>query len=312
MGGIGVSGNGTAFLVFSYSSITYNISTMAAAGPMGTIDWSDPVLLETGDGTYSGTPPPDGPRWGDYVGIAADPMGSAAVWQSDEVPTSDGKWRTSVSRLVVDALPPTPPGAPNQALVAGSQLTDTVPVRISWAAATDPGSGVAEYDIDVNQFGTGFSRGWTSGTNWVINREWYKPYSATAINRSYRYRVDARDAVGNTSAQVTSSGLTANIYQQNNGVSYTGTWRIASSTLYSATFTFAGRSVAFLTYRGPARGRVKIYVDGRYKGTFTLTSSVTKARNLFYAIGFPTSGSHKLKLVVASGRVDVDGFVVLK
>ena len=43
-----------------------------------------------------------------------------------------------------------------------------------------------------------------------------------------------------------------------------------------------------------------------------MTSSTTKYRNLAYVVGFPTSGTHTLKLVVYSGRVDIDAFVVLK
>jgi len=57
---------------------------------------------------------------------------------------------------------------------------------------------------------------------------------------------------------------------------------------------------------------VKVYVDGSYKGTITLTSPATKYRYIAYATTFTATGTHTIKLVVASGRVDVDGFIVLK
>ncbi len=67
-----------------------------------------------------------------------------------------------------------------------------------------------------------------------------------------------------------------------------------------------------MTTRASSRGKVKVYVDGSYKGTITLTSSATKYRYIAYATTFTATGTHTIKLVVASGRVDVDAFIVLK
>ncbi|MFN8631413.1 MAG: hypothetical protein U0838_14180 [Chloroflexota bacterium] len=73
-----------------------------------------------------------------------------------------------------------------------------------------------------------------------------------------------------------------------------------------------GSSFGFVTTKGSAYGKAKVYVDGKLKTTLNLKSSVTKYRNLAYVISFATSGSHTIKIVVASGRVDVDAFVVLR
>jgi hypothetical protein len=38
----------------------------------------------------------------------------------------------------------------------------------------------------------------------------------------------------------------------------------------------------------------------------------TGCRDLAYVVSFSTSGTHTIKVVVVSGRVDVDAFVVLR
>ena len=47
--------------------------------------------LAAGTGTY------DGVRWGDYVGVAADPLGTGAAWFSHETVATGGGWRRSDS-----------------------------------------------------------------------------------------------------------------------------------------------------------------------------------------------------------------------
>jgi len=83
-----------------------------------------------------------------------------------------------------------------------------------------------------------------------------------------------------------------------------------------ATFSFAGRSVAFLSYKSSTRGSVKIYVDGVYKKTVSLYSTTVRTRQLVFSYSWAAYGSHKLRLVVVGTaghpRVDVDGFAVLK
>jgi hypothetical protein len=53
-------------------------------------------------------------------------------------------------------------------------------------------------------------------------------------------------------------------------------------------------------------------VDGVLATTLTLTSGRTRGRNLAWAFTFGRSGTHTIRVVAASGRVDVDAFVVLR
>ena len=318
MPGIGVSGDGTAFMVYSRSSSTNHPRIEAVADPASADTWSSPVVIEESDAGYGGQ------RWGDYVGVAADPSGTAAVWQANEVAADDQTWRTVVSRLLLDRVNPTVT-TPVQTLLAGTTLgRQAVAVRTAWTGA-DAGSGVASYRVRVDQFGTGFQPATYTPATSITRAEAWKPYPSTA-NASYRYEVTAIDAAGNESASPVSAALHPTVYQQTPRVAYTGTWTTSKSSSYSggsarsstsvgSTATFSStlaRSIGFVTYRASNRGKVRIYLDNVYKGTFRITSSTTRARYILYVANFSSAGTHKIKLVVASGRVDVDAFVVLR
>jgi hypothetical protein len=316
MGGIGFSGDGTLFVSFSQSSPTDYVSTLATAQYAGT--WQPSILVQAGLFTYAGA------RWGDYVGVATDPAGSAAVWQSNQVADELGGWETQVSRLVFDLLSPTASG-PNQALIAGTTVGPyTVPVRVTWTAS-DAGSGVARSWLYTDQFTTGLaSAGAVAGTS--VTRSHYWRLSTSAVNVSYQYGVAPQDGYGNIASIVTGSRLSPVVYQQaSSAFSYSSGWKNSSSSSflggsakYSSTagkfvtFRASGRSFGFVSFRNSTRGKVKVYVDGVLKATVTLKSATTRARYISYVASFASSGTHTIKLVVVKGRVDVDAFVVIR
>ena len=314
--GIGMSGDGTLFLVHSWSSPTAYIANSAYAYASGT--WSNGITLDDPGYTYTGT------RWGDYVGVAADPSGTAAVWQANEFPAADGTWATSVSRLVLDGTAPTAT-APVQTLLAGTTVGQfTVPVRVTWSG-TDAGSGITRWWHSQDQFHTGFQPPSASTASAITRNHWWEAYGDTA-DTSYRYQVQAEDDAGNLSTTPAGPYLTPTVYNQTmSSFAYSAGWTSTSSTSYLqgsakysttagryVTFTASGRAMGFVSYKGSTRGKVRVYVDGVYKGLITLTSSTSKARQIVFATSWATSGTHSIKLVVYSGRVDVDGFVVLR
>ena len=281
------------------------------------------IPVATSDASYGGN------RWGGYAGIATDPSGTDAVWQTGQTVDSDGHWRTQVSRLVLDSTFPTAT-APKQELIKGSALGQyqavpaTVPVKVSWTGA-DAGSGVARYSLEVRDRGLGFRIATTTPGTTYTNLQTWKPAGSTA-NYSWQYRVTPEDDGGNIGDPATGSLLTPTNYQQTHSAfTYSTGWSSSSNAKYSggsvkysskvgasASFKTSGRSFGFVTTRASTRGKVKVYVDGSYKGTITLTSSATKYRYIAYATTFTATGTHTIKLVVASGRVDVDAFIVLK
>jgi hypothetical protein len=101
MGGVGYAGNGTLHVVWTRSSATagdfpssyhaYQLPTDAA----NTRSASFPLSGGVGVGGYTGN------RWGDYVGVAQDPIVPSSVWQANQYAggTDTDEWKTYVSRL---------------------------------------------------------------------------------------------------------------------------------------------------------------------------------------------------------------------
>jgi hypothetical protein len=319
LGGIGYSTDGTLFLSYTQSSAGEFPSTYAAAFRAGA--WSSPVRVRAGSTSY------DGGRWGDFTGVALDPAGTAAVWQANETPNADGDWQTQVTRLVLDLVPPVA-GAPKQALVTGSTLgTSTLPVRITWSA-TDPGSGVAATQVNCDVRHGGLAACATTTHLSVTRSERWKRSYQVAADSSYGYAIVARDAYGSRSPRRIGSTLTPTVYEQNSAhITWRGSWLTATGTASgysggstrrtsrvgaSATFITSGRSFGFVTSLGPAGGRARIYADGVLATTLTLTNSRVRTRDIAWTTTFARSGTHTIRVVVVSGRVDVDAFVVLR
>jgi hypothetical protein len=315
MGGIGLAGNGDLVVTYALSSPSTFVSS-AVAGRSAVYGDQDEFLLDEGSATYNGT------RWGDYVGVAADPLASSAVWLVGETAAGDGTWQTSIARVVShDVTAPTAPvSPPRPALIAGTSFPSfTEPVRISWGASTDAGSGVARYELSTNTAGSGFDRPATvTGTSVVRSLE---------VGVSYQFRVRSVDVVGNASPWVTGPAFRPLVKQQTSATFTTG-WSTSTSSRYSggsvkysssagkyAQFSFTGRSVAFVTTKAASRGSVKIYLDGVYKRTISTYRSSTLFRQIVYQFAWPTAGSHKIRFVVVgtSGhpRVDVDAILYL-
>jgi hypothetical protein len=97
MGGVGLAGNGILDVVWTASSTTagdfpssitaYQLPTDAVNSLRGL------KTLKSGTDVYTGS------RWGDYVGVAQDPIVPSAVWQANQYSGGGTEWKTFVSRL---------------------------------------------------------------------------------------------------------------------------------------------------------------------------------------------------------------------
>jgi len=311
-GGIGMSRNGTLFVTYSQSSATDNIAFYAnrvVGGVLGT-----PQLLDTSDGTTAEN------RWGDYAGVATDPIGAGTVWASHMLVDNVGEWRTTVARLLVDTEAPTNPGSAAASALVSTQLTATPNYRITWPGSVDASSGSVTYaveqSVDNGPYG---APTWTTGAAIV---------RALSLGHTYRFRVTAFDLLGNSSGTVIGALQQPLLFQS--PTSKTGTWKTSTASGFtggttwyataagaSATFKSTGvRSLGFVTTRAPSRGKFKVYIDGVLKGTFTAYSTTTTFRRIAYHVTFASPGTHSIKIVVVGGgthpRVDVDAFLVLK
>ena len=320
MPGIGMSRDGSRFLTYSSSSDTAYPSIVATAMPIG-YGWLDsPVTVATSDSSYTGT------RWGDFAGVAPDPLGSSTVWQEHEVSVG-GQWQTVVSRLMVDGTAPVQTGVARQSLITGSTVAGlTLPVRVSWPGASDPGSGVADYWVYETSGGSGsFYVGSSHGTTLPRHHFWTYAGGPTV---PYAYVVAAQDDADNGGVGVASAAAAAIVYDQDqSGYTWGPGWRTSgTSAAYlggkarytsrvGATVSFRTphiQAIGLVSYRSSTRGKARVYVDGVNRGVITFKSSTVRARNLVWTGTFSSGATHTIKLVVISGQVDVDAFVVLR
>jgi hypothetical protein len=97
----------------------------------------------------------------------------------------------ATSPVIVDGTAPTP------TLAAPSGSTSATTIPVSWGAS-DGGSGVAHYDVEVSRDGHAF-------TTWLTATTQRSDTYAGSLGSRYRFRVRAADSMGNLSDYVTSS-----------------------------------------------------------------------------------------------------------
>ena len=236
--------------------------------------------------------------------------------------TADGLTRTATATLVVtDASPPSV-SAPSSRLLAPGQLgAGSAPGRTTWAASD--ASGISAYALETQVSGGT----WTSVPLWSPTAVSLSPQWAFAVPT--RYRLQATDGVGNVSAwaygptfsnYLTEQTATPIRYSSGWGTTLTpyasgGSLKYTSSSGASASLSFSGAGISWVSYLGPSRGSAKVYIDGVYAGTVNLNSSTYVAKQVVFARTWATNGTHTIKIVnlASSGhpRIDLDAFVRL-
>ncbi|MEW2130373.1 N-acetylmuramoyl-L-alanine amidase [Streptomyces sp. NPDC005435] len=222
-----------------------------------------------------------------------------------------GKTTTSASATVIaDTTAPTYPTAPSAKLRTGTVNTAGIPVTVSWKAADDNGLR---------------SQAATSPTAAALTSTATSWSTTAKAATSTKFALKATDFAGITAtASVT---RTATLVQES-AAKTTGTWTKKSSSSYlggaslgssaknaSLTWTFKGRSVAWIASRASTSGQVKIYLDGTLQSTVDLKSATTQYRQAMWTKSWSGAAQHTLKIVVVgtSGRpaVTTDGIAVL-
>ncbi|MFF7384171.1 N-acetylmuramoyl-L-alanine amidase [Streptomyces griseoluteus] len=291
----GAGRSGTGYVTGTAATVRWSTSTPAA-------------LLSGAEVLVDGT----------SVAKAAGTATSAAVTLSPgrhtvQVRATHVSGRTTTSAAVTvtaDTTRPTYPTAPSAQLGKGTVNTAAVPVTLTWKAADDNGLRSQAATSPTAKTLTAASTSWSTTAK-----------SATAT----KFGLSATDLAGNTAtASVT---RTATLVQES-AAKATGTWTKRSSSSYlggysagsgtanaSLTWTFKGRSVAWIASRASTSGAVKIYVDGTYQSTVDLKSATTAYRQSMWTKTWSSAAQHTLKIVVVgtSGRptVTTDGIAVL-
>ncbi len=225
-----------------------------------------------------------------------------------------------------DATPPNPVAAVSH-IVAGTGQS-SIPVRISWTAGTDNpgGSGVAGYVIQRQVNGGAFATVATVNHPTLTYQANLSTSSAT-----YRYRVLVKDkGRGLTSSgKYTPTFRTLSYSESSSSVKYTGAWSTTSSSIYvggkakwgqaanaSASLTFTGNRIGWLSRTGPIYGTARVYINGSLASTVNLFSATYVDKRIVFQRSFTTSTARTIRIVISGTaghpRVTLDQFFVLR
>ena len=199
------------------------------------------------------------------------------------------------------------------------RVDESAPLLITWSA-TDVGTGVASYEVQLSIAGGAFTNVYT-GTGTSVTR-------FTGFGKTLVFRMRATDGEGNVSAWATSASRKLVAYQRNSTkLTYTGTWTKVTSagssgTGYSYTttlgkralLTFTGREVIFVAPKTTKSGYAKVYTDGKLIARFNLRASSTQLGQIITSKTWTSSGAHTMRVQndQAGRRTNLDAFIVLQ
>ena len=223
--------------------------------------------------------------------------------------------------IVLDQTPPTVTRAPTPSIRLVSLSPAGAGITVAWTA-TDATSGVKSYTLQEQ----------VNGGSWVSvslpNPSANSVNLTLATGSSYKFRVSARDKAGNASAYSAGVGFTLTLVQENNSaVSYSPGWTrqllsgssggsvdFTSKAAATATLSFKGKQVAWVSTLGTTRGAASVSVDGGSPTTVTTHAATTTTKDVVFTATM-APGTHKLVVTnnatSGSPRIDVDAFVVI-
>jgi hypothetical protein len=214
--------------------------------------------------------------------------------------------------VFVDKVSPTFTSFPLLLLRRGQVSMDAIPVRYTWTA-TDVGTGLSQVRIgygptcctlvDVDSTHHDFTVPAYSDRNW---------------------RVFLYDGVGRTERVTRQVAITP---LPNAQMEAKGSWskrklkgavdndeRVSSKPGDRMVFRVAGRSVSWVTTKGPKRGVAEVLVDGRLRATIDLRADTLRPSQAVWAYKLPLGGSHRIEIVNRSPKarstVGVDAILV--
>jgi hypothetical protein len=248
--------------------------------------------------------------------------GSAALGDG-RILVAGGGTASSETYRAGDLTPPTTATPVARLRSSTTMGTTSVPATITWSAQDAGGSGVGTYDIARSTDGGAYA---TLASNLTS-----VSYSTSVTSgRRYAFRVRARDWAGNVGPWKVAASVKPAITQQtSSAIKYFGSWttgdtskysggtvRYATSSSAKATYTFTGRSIAWVTTRAARSGSAQIWVDGVYAGWYSLHASSYTYRYVAFQRSWSSSGQHTITVAVVgtSGhpRIDIDAFLVLR
>jgi hypothetical protein len=294
--------------VYRNAAVTFTASGMDSAyNPVplggGQVTWSVSPALGTIDA--SGRFVASTPGTGQIMATANGVTGAATI-----------------TVLVDETAPVAQP--PRLTLPVGRGISSTVPVHVSWNAATETGSGVASYELQRS----------VDGKAWATMPKASPLSRSTTLslprNHTYQFQVRAVDMAGNVGAWRTAGSVRLAVAAETTrALTFVkGTWSLTTSPSYDgggarstrtaggiARYTFTGNAFAWVSARSPVRGAARVYVNGVFAGNVDTYSTSTAARLMVFSKTWTSSARRTVEIRVVGTpghpRVDLDAFVVL-
>lgn len=220
-----------------------------------------------------------------------------------------------------------PAGSPTLDLRTGSLGEANTPVRVTVRTNATDRSGIAATEF-------GHRRG--SGAWQEVGQSSFavlsQGYGVASTGDTQAFRVRAQDEQGNWSGWRSVSGVMKLRQETATGpaITFTGSWSTGSGSGFSgggSRFTAAaGRiaklrlervtDLAWVTTKGPDRGKAEVWIDGVKKRTVDLYASERAHQQVVYAISFASPGTHRIEIrptgtrnsASTGARVDIDAF----
>ena len=235
-----------------------------------------------------------------------------------------GNWSAVESDTITVTADSTPPGATGVPVhsICCSGAT-AFPIRVSWSPATDLESGIDHYEVWMSVNGAASTKvADTASTAYTL--------TATTSTRTYRFSVRAVNKA--TLFGPFRSGptfRTISYSESSTAVKFSSGWGLSSSTAFvggkakysvtagrSASLTFIGNRVSWLSATGPNMGSARVYINGSLTATVNLYSATPVARKLVFGRTFSTSATRTIKIVVVGTaghpRVILDQIYVMR
>jgi Fibronectin type III domain len=300
--------SGAAFTGNTHATLTLSATNPTSGDPVSDMRFSS-------DGTTFGP-------WMPFAASASFTLaaGNGTRTVSAQFRNAAGAISPTVSdSITLDTTRPVITKAPAPSFQKVQLGTTAVPILIKWAG-TDGTSGIAHFDLQRSADGGAFSTVASPTT----------AQASVNLNpgHSYRFRVRATDNAGNKSGFTASRAFTLSAFQETDGaITYSSGWSrqavtgayggsvgSASAAGETATFSFAGSQVAWVSTEGADRGSATVKLDAGTAATVSTNKATILARTVV-STRTVTAGAHTLRLKVlgTSGhpRVDVDAFLVI-
>jgi len=312
---------------------TIGISVADTGGsfpPSGVAGFSDAWNFDPGDPLSAATPGSgnsfyNGPEFKNATSGALDLAAEGQGCNTVNVEAWDnmGFQSGDVTRgpLCFDSVAPTITAAPKVSLRNNTgPVTKADPVTISWNG-TDATSGINHFTLFESKDGGAYTQIASQATP-SFNKN-------LGPGHTYQFAVTATDNAGNTSAARAGIVYKLSLFQENtSAVKYSTGWTrqtlsganggsvdFATVKGKTATLTFTGFQVAWMSTQGPTRGSATVKLDSGTPATINTNTSSLKTAEIVDVVTAAANGSHKLEVNVlgTSGhpRIDVDAFVVL-